>query len=144
MVSGFGHGGFDSQNGAGFRVRRGGHSPAVKCFRYALDPLCLVACGLYVLSRLAPMPGWSAGWFRDVLFLPVAVPVFLWIERRLGLRTDDAPPSWGELMWLFLVWSVAAEGVAPLLFEQCTADALDILAYAAGGIIAGSWWTRRP
>lgn len=80
------------------------------------------------------------GWFRDVLFLPAAVPVYLWIERRLGVRAGDDPPTWRELTWLFVVWSVAAEGIAPMLFEKCTADAFDVLAYGGGGIVAGLWW----
>lgn len=112
----------------------------MKRFRYAADPLCLAAIGLYVLSRLMPDFFGMYGWFRDLLFLPAAVPLYLWIERRVGVRSCDAPPAWQELMWLFIVWSVAAEGVAPVLFENCTADAFDVMAYASGGIIAGLWW----
>jgi len=83
------------------------------------------------------------GWFRDALFLPAAVPVYLWIERRAGFRKNDAPPAWTELFLLFVLWSLAAEILAPLIFPHCTADPLDVVAYAGGGILAGLCWTRR-
>lgn len=82
------------------------------------------------------------GWFSDVLFLPAAIPVYLWMERKLGLRTHDRIPSLAEIGALFLAWSLAAEVVAPRLFVHCTSDPLDVLAYAAGGLFAWFWWTR--
>jgi hypothetical protein len=54
----------------------------------------------------------------------------------------DRIPSLREVGRLFLVWSLAAEVVAPSLFEHCTSDPLDVLAYAAGGLFAWFWWTR--
>jgi hypothetical protein len=80
-------------------------------------------------------------WFSDVLFLPAAIPVYLWMERKLGLRTHDRIPSLAEVGALFLAWSLAAEVVAPRLFVHCTSDPLDVLAYAAGGLFALGWWT---
>ena len=110
-------------------------------FRYAADPLCIAAVALYVIQRwIFPHPA-LRGWFSDFLFLPAAVPVFLWMERKLGLRMHDRKPSLAEVGGLFLVWSLAAEGIAPLLFQNCTADPLDIVAYAAGGLFALGWWT---
>jgi hypothetical protein len=123
----------------GFRGR--GHSIAVRIFRYAADPLCLAAIGLYCLSRLLPMPEWTVGWFRDLLFLPAAVPIYLWIERRAGLRANDGSPTWNELIRLFIIWAVASEGIAPLFFDHCTADPIDVAVYAVGGIFAGLWWS---
>ena len=86
----------------------------------------------------------SRGWFSDVLFLPAAVPLFLWMERKLGWRTHDRFPSLAEVGGLFLVWSLAAEGIAPRLFQHCTADPLDVVAYAAGGLFAFGWWNALP
>ena len=56
----------------------------------------------------------------------------------------DRKPSLAEVGGLFLVWSLAAEGIAPLLFQHCTADPLDIVAYAAGGLFALGWWNALP
>ena len=111
-------------------------------FRYAADPLCITAVALYVIERWAFPHSALRSWFSDVLFLPAAVPVYLWFEKKLGLRTHDRIPSLAEVGALFLVWSFAAEVVAPRLFEHCTSDPLDVLAYAAGGLFAWFWWTR--
>ena len=113
-------------------------------FRYAADPLCIAATALYVLQRWVFCHPALRGWFSDVLFLPAAVPVFLWMERKLGLRTHDRIPSLTEVVGLFLVWSLAAEGIAPRLFQYCTADPMDIVAYAAGGLFALAWWNGLP
>ncbi len=112
----------------------------MKRFRYALDPLCLTALTLYALQRWAFDFPWLHGWFTDFLLIPAAAPLFLWVERRLGLRRHDENPTLRELIFLFVLWSVAAEILAPILFPQCTGDPLDIVAYAAGAIVSTVWW----
>ncbi len=111
-------------------------------FRYARDPLCLGAVLLYTLDRALAHPDFLRGWFGDLLFIPAAAPLYLWVERRLGLRRHDLPPSPGELVFLVLIWSAAAELLAPRIFPHCTADPLDVAAYAAGALVAGVWWNR--
>jgi len=113
----------------------------VRKFRYAADPLCIAAVAIYVIQRWIFSHPALRGWFSDVLFLPAAIPIFLWMERKFGLRMHDRKPSLAEVGGLFLVWSLAAEGIAPLLFQHCTADPLDIVAYAAGGLFAWFWWS---
>jgi len=113
----------------------------VRKFRYAADPLCIAAVAIYVIQRWIFSHPALRGWVSDFLFLPAAIPIFLWMERKLGLRMHDRKPSLAEVGGLFLVWSLAAEGIAPLLFQHCTADPLDIVAYAAGGLFALGWWT---
>jgi ubiquinone/menaquinone biosynthesis C-methylase UbiE len=39
------------------------------------------------------------------------------------------------------MWSVAAEWIAPKLFAHAVGDWRDVAAYAAGGLIAGVWWS---
>lgn len=114
-------------------------------FRYALDPLCLLACGLYIACRWIIRPQadglfWH-GYSTDCLLIPAALPLWLWVQRRLGLRRHDAFPSWREIGLSFVTWSVAAELAAPQLFQSAAADWRDVLAYAAGGLVAGAWWT---
>lgn len=122
--------------------------PAVKRFGYALDPLCVLACGLYVLNRVWFLNhlGGSLfqGQFNDLLLIPAALPFMLWLHRRLGLRRDDQPPRWGEIALHLCLWSVAAEMLAPHLFTRATADWRDVAAYTAGGAIAGCWWQGIP
>lgn len=113
-------------------------------FRYGLDPLCLLACALYAACRWIVRPQADAlfwhGYATDCLLIPAALPLWLWVQRRLGLRRDDAFPSWREIGLCLVTWSVAAEAVAPRLFPWAAGDGRDVLAYAAGGVVAGTWW----
>lgn len=115
-------------------------------FRYARDPLCYVACTCYALNRWclpAALKGpFLRNHFSDTLLIPAALPLVLWVQRRLGLRTVDTPPTWNEILLHFVVWSIAAEVVGPHLFSRATGDVWDVAAYAAGGLIAGVFWQR--
>lgn len=117
----------------------------VKRFRYAADALCLGACALYALNRgllKAHIPSpFLHGYFNDVLLIPCALPCVLWLQRRLGLRTHDAPPDAREVALHFAVWAIVAEGIAPHL-TRATGDWRDVLAYAAGAGAAFVWWQR--
>ena len=116
----------------------------LKRFAYARDPVCLASWALYGCNRL--LVPWSVKGpllryhFNDVLFIPAVLPLMLWVHRKLGLRRDDGPPRADEV-WLHLaVWSVAAEGVAPLLSRRATGDVWDVAAYAAGALGAQLLW----
>ena len=113
-------------------------------FAYLRDPLCLLACALYALNRwwLRDHVGGAflAGHFNDLLFIPAALPLALWVQRRLGLRPHDLPPRWREIGLHLLVWSLAAEAIMPQLTARATGDWRDAVAYAAGAVAAGCWW----
>lgn len=114
-------------------------------FRYALDPLCLAAGAAYAAGRWVVHPHVTAGFwhdhFTDCLLIPAALPLLLWVYRRLGLRTHDGRPAWREIGAALAVWALAGEVVAPRLFATATGDWRDVLAYAGGALVAGGWWT---
>lgn len=114
-------------------------------FRYGLDPLCLLAGGLYAACRWLIQPHTGGAFWHghatDFLLIPAALPLALWGQRRLGLRTHDGFPTWGEIALHLAAWSCAAELVAPQIFRAATGDGRDVLAYAAGALLAGSWWS---
>lgn len=116
----------------------------MKRFSYARDPLCIAACACYALNRwLVPVAwkGWFLhGYFSDTLFIPAALPLMLWLHRQLGLRFNDRPPQWSEILLHWAVWSVAAEVVAPHLFTRATGDPWDVVAYAGGAVVSGLFW----
>ncbi|HEY5893956.1 MAG TPA: class I SAM-dependent methyltransferase [Chthoniobacterales bacterium] len=116
-------------------------------FRYAFDPLCLIACVAYGLNRwiLEPVSSWAFlhEHFNDLLLIPAALPPLLWLQRRLGLRTHDLPPTGMEIAGHWLVWSIVSEGIGPHLFAWATGDILDVAAYAIGAIAADIWWNRQ-
>lgn len=115
-------------------------------FAYLRDRVFLAACVLYAANRwllkpLAPH-GFLGWWFADLLLIPCAAPVLLWIERRVGLRSHDRPPTAAEIVWLLALWSFLFEVVAPRFLPHATGDWRDVVAYAAGGLVAWAWWNR--
>lgn len=113
-------------------------------FRYARDPLCGIACALYVANRWLLPLAWRGPFlrhhFNDLLFIPAALPLMLWLQRRLGLRATDAMPGAGEVLWHVVLWSLAAEVVGPHVFARATGDIWDVAAYAAGAAVALLFW----
>lgn len=119
----------------------------MKRFRYLGDPLFLGACALYVLNRWGLKPrvhsAFLHGQFNDLLLIPAALPPLLWLQRRLALRGHDAPPTSGEIIFHLAVWTLLFELMGPRFIAHATGDWRDILAYAAGALLAGIWW-RHP
>ena len=115
-------------------------------FRYALDPVFLASTLLYVLNRtwLASRSGGAAPFltdhFDDVLLIPCALPLLLWLQRWARLRTHDLPPTVGEIAGALALWAVLFEFVFPRLLGRGVGDPLDVVAYAGGALLAGSVW----
>lgn len=83
------------------------------------------------------------GHFNDLLLIPAALPLVLWIQRRLGLRTHDGPPTGKEIVLHLAVWSFIAEGAGPFLTNRGTADWRDIVAYSCGAAVCYVFWQGR-
>ncbi len=117
---------------------------SLKPFGYGRDGLCLGVLSLYALNRwvlkLVVVSSFLGGQFNDVLLIPAALPLVLWVQRGLRIRKHDLPPSWGEIGLHFLVWSIVCEGIGPWWFHRGTSDLLDVIAYAMGATAAGFWW----
>jgi hypothetical protein len=119
-------------------------------FGYWCDPLFLLGLAAYLLNRLVikpHLPGYSPffhGHFDDCLLVPVALPVFLFVYRRLGLRPDDAPPRFWEMAWHVLVWSIFFKWFGPLALHRSVADPVDVACYAGGGVAAWLLWNFLP
>ncbi len=103
-----------------------------------------MACGLYALNRcwLRQHVGgdFLTGQFNDLLLIPAALPLALWVQRQLGLRDHDQPPRWREIALHLAVWAFTAEALAPHVLAHATGDWRDVVAYTAGAIGAGFWW----
>ncbi len=132
------------QSTARCRHRPAYYSPSVRSFRYALDPLCLSVCFLYAFNRWLIKPIYAGsllqGYFNDLLLIPAALPLVLWLQRRIGLRNHDRAPTRTEIFGHLLVWSIVSELAAPGIFPWATSDAFDVLAYSVGALAATVWW----
>jgi hypothetical protein len=116
----------------------------VSPFRYWRDPLFLSCCGLYGLNRCCLKPYLHSvflrSYFNDLLLIPCALPLLLWLHRRLRLRHHDAPPTFAEIAGHLAVWSVLFEAIGPRWLPGTTADLRDVLVYTVGGLAAFLIW----
>ena len=106
-----------------------------------------MTCSLYALNRWVLKPHIPSPFlhnhFNDVLLIPCALPPLLWMQRRLRLRHQDQLPTPGEIALYLAVWSVLFEVIGPHIIPWTVGDPWDVVAYVAGGIMAGLWWHRR-
>src|SRR5213593_4353999 len=135
---------FENRDWAGVWVD---HScSVVKRFRYLVDPLFVVCCALYAANRfvIKPHVAWPLfqNWFNDLLLIPCALPPLLLIHRRFGLRSHDAPPSAGEVVYHLAGWSLLFEVIGPRVVPHAVGDIWDVGAYAIGAMLAWIWWNR--
>ena len=117
----------------------------MKPFGYARDPLALLAMALYGLNRWLIKPhldggGFMHSHFNDLLLIPAALPLVLWLQRKLAWRDHDEAPRWSEIALHLGVWGCIAEVAGPQLVAHATADWRDLVAYTVGAIVAGLWW----
>ena len=106
----------------------------------------LLATGAYALNQfvLKPRLRWPFlhNHFNDLLLIPAALPLILWVQRVLRLRTNDFAPSWPEMLMHLVVWSVICEYIGPFWLKWGTGDIWDVVSYAVGGVAACVWWHR--
>ncbi|SHJ26006.1 hypothetical protein SAMN02745146_2653 [Hymenobacter daecheongensis DSM 21074] len=111
-------------------------------------PLFLILAALYGLSRwhrfagLALLPAPVNSYLADVACLPLELTVALVLLRRSYFRRPAfvLPVSWIVSAWLLTFgWF---ELLLPHLRPSATADPLDGLAYAAGGLLFWRWLNR--
>jgi len=118
----------------------------VSRFRYGADAVCLAAGAAYGLNRWLVKPAFPGGFvhdhFNDLLLIPAALPLVLWIDRRLGWRRDDRMPTAGEVTLHVVVWSLVCEWIGPHFLHHGTGDFGDVCAYVAGAAVAWAWWNR--
>jgi hypothetical protein len=102
---------------------------------------------LYLLATmhkrgLGPLPYWPpilTFYLADVLALPLLLTVALWFMRRVYFRR---PAFVLPLSWVISAWLAASgcfEGILPLFRPTTTADPLDVVAYAVGGVVFWRW-----
>jgi len=119
--------------------------PVVSRFRYFRDPLCILGCAAYALNRWGVKPlsadGFLHSYFNDLWLIPCALPLLLWLQRRVGLRRHDGMPTGSEILGALAVWSVLFEALGPR-WMPVTGDPLDVVAYGVGGLAAWLWWRR--
>ena len=117
-------------------------------FRYLADPLCIASLCIYTINRYVLKPHHIGSWFthgylNDVLCLPLFVPIPLYIQHIIGLRTHAAYPRPWEIFQSWAAFTLVFQVVIPRYPKMfiTAGDPWDILAYFTGGIIAGVYWS---
>ena len=121
----------------------------MKRFDYVHDRLFVAGCLCYAANRwfvkphLQPTEVFLNGYFNDFWLIACALPPILLFHRKLGLRPDDGPPTWKEVVVHLLVWSVVVEVIGPTFYRGAIGDPWDVAAYAIGGLLAWTYWNHR-
>ena len=114
-------------------------------FGFHRDGLFLVGCGAYALNRLLLEPALDSAFlhshFNDLWLIPCALPLLLWVHRKLGWRGNEVP-AFAEVLLHLAVWSVLFEGVGPRVMSHAVGDPWDVICYWVGGLAAWAWWNR--
>lgn len=125
-------------------------SPKIGAFVFWRDKVCVASWALYALNRVVLAPHFGAqmpflrAHFNDSLLVPAALPVLVWARGILGLRLENGPPNWREIVFWLALWSVIFELAGPKLVGHSVGDWRDVVAYLCGALIAGAIWHRRP
>ena len=115
-------------------------------FGYWRDPLFLACLATYAVNRLLIKPGLHHysplfhGHLNDTLTVPVALPIYLYIYRLIGLRPDDESPRWWEVAFHVALWDVFFEWFGPHYLHHGAGDPIDNFCIAGGGVVAWIIW----
>jgi len=118
-------------------------------FAFWRDPVCVGSWALYIVNRIVLAPRFGEAFpflrdhFDDLLFLPAALPPFLWAREKLGLRGPKGAPTWREVLILTLLASIIFEWLGPKFLGHSVGDWGDVAVYWVGAIVAGAWWNRK-
>lgn len=117
-------------------------------FGYWRDPIFLICVAIYVINRILIKPNLHQysplfhGHLNDSLTVPVLLPIYLLVYRRIGLRPDDQPPRWWEVALHLAVWDVFFKWYGPVVMHVGVYDPLDIWCITGGGFVAWMLWQR--
>lgn len=82
-------------------------------------------------------------YWNDLWFMPCALPMILFVQRKIGSRSGDAYPSCWEVTMNLVVWSIVVEVVGPVFLRRGTCDWRDVVMYGIGGLCGWVYWNRK-
>ena len=126
------------------------HTAADTCEPYEFwrDPVCMGSWALYVVNKFFLIRHFGRDvpflyeHFDDTLFLPAALPPYLWMRQSLGLRGPKGAPTWRETVIITFWCSVLFEWLGPKYLGHSVGDWGDVFVYWVGALAAGAWWNR--
>jgi len=89
---------------------------------------------LLVLKKTGVYIAVLSDYGADLLALPVALSITLWVIRRSKAERKDFRYPWTYILVAVLVFAVLFEWIFPSMTDRFTADWIDIIAYGLGGV----------
>jgi hypothetical protein len=101
--------------------------------------LFLLASSAYLVNRFLlswlGLPQYKIPYLNDVLCLPVTLTLALFLQQQIFPASARERLNPAQVLFAFLYVSFFFEGLLPALADRYTRDWLDVVAYAAGGLI---------
>jgi hypothetical protein len=107
--------------------------------RLLLNPCFLLAGFAYLVNRFLliwlHLPQYQVPYLNDLLCLPVTLTLALFLQQQFFPATARRRLNPAQVVFTVLYFSVFFEGILPALAARYTRDWLDVVAYAAGGLL---------
>jgi hypothetical protein len=102
-------------------------------------PFFLLASSAYLVNRFLltclERPQYKIPYLNDVLCLPVTLTLALFLQQQIFPGTARERLNAAQVLFTFLYFACFFEGILPALADRYTRDWLDVVAYAAGGLL---------
>lgn len=95
---------------------------------------CVTWAIIYSTRKLGHPVPWLNGYVDDFFAIPVIASIALCYMRMVVIRSDYYILSPGKVIFIVLYVSVVFELFLPLVSKKYTADWIDALLYAVGGV----------
>ena len=103
-----------------------------------LNPWFIIGCLVWLIVFTARKSGHPIPYFNgsitDAFAIPVIANLGLWFQRVLIIKNNYYVLSPWQITFIVLYVSIVFEGLLPLLSKTYTADWIDVLLYAVGGL----------
>ncbi len=114
-------------------------------YRPLKDAVFLAAMGLFLLNQAVLKPLIGEGFvqfhWNDLLLVPCAMPLVVWLHQVCGLREGGCAPTFAEIAGHLVIWAVLFEFLGPRLMVHPVGDWKDVACYWLGGIVAWLFWS---
>lgn len=113
-------------------------------FGLVKEPVFFFSVFVLIVFHISGMAGYRSrlldSYLKDLLLVPVAVPLLFTGLILLGVRRVEEPVTLFELSVVVFIWALSFEFIGPVVFDRGVSDPVDVLAYASGGLL---YWLLR-
>ncbi len=114
----------------------------------APNPYFFLAVLLFAANQMIEAAGIVVpalhSYLDDLLCLPIVLAIVLGVQRKVIVRDADYLLPASHTLFAVALYGLLFEVLLPYFFQRGTADALDWLLYAAGGVLFHTQINRQP